>query len=189
MLLLSLSSSSSSSSSIPLRVLLLFRSRARSPTPSERSFFDVSSSSKSDEFHSGALSATPTRCRRDYFATSLMTSSSSSSSSSSSLQQTPGAATSSSCLFCRDGARCRYLLLSKTFPIRVTTQKQFRVSNPKPNPKHIGESVGELKRKKRTLHETHTSGFDPPVRSRGSTTRRNWATPLLLLLLLLLLEF
>ena len=184
LLLLSLSSSS-----IPLRVLLLFRSRARSPTPSERSFFDVSSSSKSDEFHSGALSATPTRCRRDYFATSLMTSSSSSSSSSS-LQQTPGAATSSSCLFCRDGARCRYLLLIKTFPIRVTTKKKplknnLGSQNPKPNPKHIGESVGELKRKKRTLHETHTSGFDPPVRSRGSTTRRNWATPLLLLLLLL----
>ena len=171
----------SSSSSIPLRVLLLFRSRARSPTPSERSFFDVSSSSKSDEFHSGAHSATPTRCRRDYFATSLMTSSSSSSSSS--LQQTPGAATSSSCLFCRDGARCRYLLFQ--FESRhKTTQNNLGSQNPKPNPKHIGESVGELKRKKRTINETHTSGFDPPVRSRGSTTRRNWAT-----LLLLLLEF
>ena len=156
-MLLSLSSSSSSSS-IPLRVLLLFRSRARSPTPSERSFFDVSSSSKSDEFHSGAHSATPTRCRRDYFATSLMTSSSSSSSSSSSLQQTPGAATSSSCLFCRDGARCRYLLLIKTFPIRVTTkttQNNLGSQNPKPNPKYIFRGVEKEEEEEDSKRDAH----------------------------------
>ena len=155
MLLLSLSSSSSSS--IPLRVLLLFRSRARSPTPSERSFFDVSSSSKSDEFHSGAHSATPTRCRRDYFATSLMTSSSSSSSSSS-LQQTPGAATSSSCLFCRDGARCRYLLFQ--FESRhKTTQNNLGSQNLKPNPKHIGGNFRGVEKEeedhKRDAHQQH----------------------------------
>ena len=149
---------SSSSSSIPLRVLLLFRSRARSPTPSERSFFDVSSSSKSDEFHSGAHSATPTRCRRDYFATSLMTSSSSSSSSSSSLQQTPGAATSSSCLFCRDGARCRYLLFQ--FESRhKTTQNNLGSQNLKPNPKHIGGNFRGVEKEeedhKRDAHQQH----------------------------------
>ena len=132
-------------------MLLLFRSRARSPTPSERSFFDVSSSSKSDEFHSGALSATPTRCRRDYFATSLM----SSSSSSSSLQQTPGAATSSSCLFCRDGARCRYLLFQ--FESRhKTTQNNLGSQNPKPNPKHIFRGVEKEEEEEDSKLETHT---------------------------------
>ena len=130
-LLLSSSSSSSSSSSIPLGAALSF---ARVVQHLQSAPSSTSSSSKV-MVHSGALSATPPRYRRDYFATSLMTPSSSSRRrrrhrcNKRLVRRHPPPVCSVAIV-----ARCRYLLLGKTFPIRVTTQKQFRVSKSETKP-------------------------------------------------------